>query len=398
MSTAATLLLSLGLAARLWGQEPDLLTEAESAFRSGDLGQAASLAGRILAREPGSSPAHMILGLIAAQRNQWLAAEKSFGAVIRIEPSNPFGYFYLGQVSLNQQKWAKAVQYFSKALEHQYPDRDRLMVELALAENEAGQPQQALESLNKIQAQGSFSAQYHAVKAFALEKLNQPRPALDDMRQARDIDDSNPQYWEFLISTLIATDQTNLALMEAIRAQRKFPDSPDIQVLLGLAGYYNAQLPMTKVALRNLQEAQPDSAWAPLLKGLQDRLEGRAPDALRDFTEAARRGVPNAHLLLGIVLREGGDYAAAEREYREAERLNPHDGQARLELGKLLLTRGDLNGALTHLERAAQYMPAAPAAHYQLGILYGRLGQKEKGEEQMRLWRQLTKEQAEAAR
>jgi hypothetical protein len=43
-------------------------------------------------------------------------------------------------------------------------------------------------------------------------------------------------------------------------------------------------------------------------------------------------------------------------------------------------------------------MPAAPAAHYQLGILYSRLGQKEKGEEQMRLWRQLTKEQAKAAR
>ena len=400
MSTLATLLLTLGLAARLWGQASDLLTEAESAFRSGDLSQAASLASRILAREPGSSPAHMILGLVAAQRNQWLAAEKSFGAIIRLEPSNPFGYFYLGQVSLNQQKWARAVQYFSQAMEHQYPDRDRLMVELALAENEAGQPRQALESLNKIQGSGngSYSAQYHAVKAFALEKLNQPGPALEDMRHARDIDDSNPQYWEFLISTLIATDQTNLALMEAIRAQRKFPDSPDIQVLLGLAGYYNTQLPMTKLAVRNLQEAQPDSAWAPLLKGLQDRLEGRAPDALRAFAEAARRGVPNAHLLLGIVLREKGDYTAAEREYREAERLNPHDGQVRLELGKLLLGRGDLSGALTRLERATQYMPGAPAAHYQLGILYGRLGQKEKAEEHLQLSRQLTKEQAEAAR
>jgi tetratricopeptide (TPR) repeat protein len=394
------LMLGVGLASQLRGQGADLLAEAEAAFRSGDLDRAGSLASRILARESGSSAAHMILGVIAAQRNQWPAAEKSFGAVIRLEPSNPFGYFYLGQVSLNQQKWPKAVQYFSQAREHQYPDRDRLMVELALAENEAGQPQQALESLGKVQApeNGSFSAQYHAVKAFALEKLNQPGPALDDMRQARDIDDSNPQYWEFLISTLIATDQTNLALIEAIRAQRKFPDSPDVQVLLGLAGYYNTQLPMTKLALRNLQEAQPDSAWVPLLKGFQDRLEGRAPDALRAFAEAAKRGVPDAHLLLGIVFRESGDYAAAEREYREAERLNPRNGQVRLELGKLLLARGDLNGALMRLERAVQYMPGNPAAHYQLGILDGRLGQKEKGQEQMRLWRQLTKEQAEAVR
>ena len=43
-------------------------------------------------------------------------------------------------------------------------------------------------------------------------------------------------------------------------------------------------------------------------------------------------------------------------------------------------------------------MPNAPAAHYQLGILYGRMGENEKAEEQLRLSRQLTKEQAEAAR
>src|SRR5215472_12640784 len=108
MSALAVLLLTVAL----WGQAPDLLSEAESAFRSGNLNQAAALANRILAGQPGSSPAHLILGLISAQRNQWPAAEKSFSALIRLEPSNPFGYFYLGQVSLNQQKWTKAIQYF----------------------------------------------------------------------------------------------------------------------------------------------------------------------------------------------------------------------------------------------------------------------------------------------
>ena len=80
------------------------------------------------------------------------------------------------------------------------------------------------------------------MKAFALEKLNQPQRLLEEMRQARDLDDANPQYWEFLISTLIATDQTNIALMEAIRAQGSF-QMAEIQVLLGLAGYYKSQLP-----------------------------------------------------------------------------------------------------------------------------------------------------------
>jgi len=96
MSGLARLTMTLGLAACVGAQSPDLLAEAESAFRSGDLNRAAGLANRILARDAGSSSAHLILGVIAAQRREWLAAEKSFGAVVRLDPSNSFGYFYLG--------------------------------------------------------------------------------------------------------------------------------------------------------------------------------------------------------------------------------------------------------------------------------------------------------------
>lgn len=385
-----SLFLAIISAAAIPAQSADLLEQADAAFRGRDFGRASALARRALASDSRAVHAHMILGVIAAQNNDWDVSDKHFQAVVRLEPSNPYGYFYLGQAKLYQHQWDQGIRYFLKALEREYPDHDRLMVELAVAQNEAARPEEALATLGKIPepADERLAAQYHAVTAFAQAKLNQPGRAIDAMRRALKADETNSDHWEFLIGWLIKTDQTPQALAEAIRAQQKFPDHPDIQYLFALAGYYVSESPLSGLALRNLREADPDSPRVPLAEGLLYRKQGKTAEATKAFQRAAQRGAPDAHLLLGIVYRENGDYAAAEREYREAERLNPQNGQVMLELGKLFLARGEWEQARIRLEKAAQSMPDAPAVHYQLGLLYRRLGQTEKSEQHLRLSRQ----------
>src|SRR5690349_24974279 len=143
------LLISMCLAACLFAQAEDALARADEAFRQGNLDRAATLARQALARDPNAVHGHMILGVIAAQKSQWDTSNRHFEAVVRLEPSNPYGYFYLGQAKLYQRQWEKAIQYFTKALEFEYPERERLMIELAAAQNEAGHPQQALSVLAK---------------------------------------------------------------------------------------------------------------------------------------------------------------------------------------------------------------------------------------------------------
>jgi Flp pilus assembly protein TadD len=364
-----------------------LLERADESFRQGNLDRAASLAREALAGDPGAVHAHMILGVVAAQKNQWEASNRHFAAVVRLEPSNPVGYFYLGQAKLYQQQWEKAIQHFKKALDLRYPERERLMVEMATAQNEAGRPQQALSSLGAIEPPSDerLAAQYYAVTAFSRAKLNQPSEAIEAIRRALQLDDSNAHYWEFLISSLIQGDQNPQALAEAIRAQKKFPDHPDIQFLFALASYHVSESPLSGVALRNLREADPDSPRVQLAEGLLYRKQGKTEEATKAFRRATERGVPDAHLLLGIIYKENGEYEAAEREYREAERLNPQNGQVMLELGKLFVARGELEQARIRFEKAAQYMPDAPAVHYQLGLVYRRLGQVEKAQRHLQL-------------
>jgi Flp pilus assembly protein TadD len=390
--------LSLVWTALLAAQTGNLLEQADAAFRSGDLDRAAALAGRVVQADPHAAHAHMILGVVAARRGQWEAANRSFERVIALDPSGPHGYFYLGQAHLYQHNWTAAVRRLTEARQRGYPDGPRLALELAFALGEAGKPQQALDELRKIPPPtgGPAAAQYHAVAAFALGRLHQPALAIEAMRRALALDDSKPEYWSFLISALMDTDQTTFALAEAIRAQKRFPDDADIQFLFALASYYVSESPLSGLALRNLREAEPGSPRVLLAEGLLHRKQGRAEEATAAFRKAAGQGVRDARLLLGILLKESGDYAGAEREYREAEKENPDNGQTLLEL--LLLARGDLPEALKRLERAAELMPNTSAVHYQVGLAYQRLGRKEDAERSLRRYRELEEEAAELLR
>lgn len=377
------------------GQTPNLIDQAQAAFRAGDVDRAVALAQRAVTNNPGSANAHLILGIIAGQRQQWEAAAVHLQTVVRLSPTNPQGYFYLGQAKLYQRQWSLAAQYLGKALQLNYPDQDRLLVELAFAENEAGRPQLALEHLTQIRDPGAYAAQYQAVTAFARSRLQQYPAAIAAIRNACELDPHDSQYWEFLISTLISTDQTQVALSEAIRAQAIFPDDAEIQYLFALTSYYVSESPLSRLALRNVEEAAPGSPKALLAAGLLHRKEGRLEEATKSFLQAAKQGVPDSHALLGIIYREQGNTAAAEREFRQAEQANPNNAQVLLELGKMALARGQLNDALTRFNRAVVLMPENSPAHYQLGLAYSRLGQKDRASEQFDLSRELDRQQAE---
>lgn len=381
----------------VFAQTPNLVEQADAAFRAGNRVEAERLARLAVSRYPQAAHAHLILGIVAAQEERWPQAKLHFTTVIRLTPNDPNGHFYLGQAELYQKNWLAASRQFTKALDLGFPDRERALVELAFSLNEAGKPKEALQRLNEVPAppDGSLGAQYFATKAFALAKLNDFGPAIDSMRKACLTDPGNPQYSEFLISTLISVDQTTVALQEAIRAQAQFPDHPEIQFLFALADYYVSESPLGPVALRNLTEAKSGSAHVFLAEGLLLRKKSENDEALRLFEKAAASGLPESHLLLGILYKEKGDYELAATQFEKAHKVGGLNGQLLLELGKLSLANGDLKGSLANLMKAAELMPTSISVHYQLGLLYQRLGEIEKAREHIQLSRELDRKQAE---
>ena len=387
------LLIGLFLVGGLWAQEP-LVQQARQAFRLGQLEKAASLAEQVLAQAPESVTAHIILGVIGAQGKQWSTARRHFEKVTELAPSDPNGYFYLGQAYFYEQQWAKAANHFAQALERNHADRARLIVQLAFAQNEAGRAREALSTLGKIQApaSGPHAAQYHAVRAYAHAKLNKPDSAVASMRRAREFDRENPAYWEFIVSQLVQSDRLSLAVSESVEAQKKFPDFEGIHYFFGVSSSRLGNIDLARLALRNLLELNPEDPRSLMLQGIVHRQEGRMQEALQVFARAARQDIPDSHLLLGLVLKDSGDLDAAEREFQRAQQHNPKNGQARFELGKLLLARGKLPEARIHLEKAAQYIPRTSSVHYQLANLYRRLGEEQKARQSLATFERLKKQ------
>ena len=80
---------------------------------------------------------------------------------------------------------------------------------------------------------------------------------------------------------------------------------------------------------------------------------------------------------------------------REVVQERPDFADARYELGKTLLQKGDVKGGVENLEIAARLKPNQAHVHYQLGRAYIAAGRKTEGETQLELSREL-KEKARA--
>jgi Flp pilus assembly protein TadD len=74
---------------------------------------------------------------------------------------------------------------------------------------------------------------------------------------------------------------------------------------------------------------------------------------------------------------------------QEIVRERPDFGDARYELGKALLQKGDVKGGVENLEIAARLQPDQAHVHYQLGRAYIAAGRKADGEKQLDMSKEL---------
>ena len=99
-------------------------------------------------------------------------------------------------------------------------------------------------------------------------------------------------------------------------------------------------------------------AFLPLAEAY--RQAGRRDAALRLCLRGLERNSTNveAHYLLGLLYREGGEPVKAFDEWDMALSLDPEHAGARREIGLVCAERGEWGSALRHLERAAAANPA----------------------------------------
>lgn len=354
----------------------------------------------------GTPPARVYdaVGAWFAEKGDLNCAVAAFKQALRLEPKSSEAHFDLGLVRQSQEKPAEAINEFRLALEY---DPKLLQARCALGS--------AL--TDPAEAKSEFS------KALAVNP--QLVCALDGMAQV-----------------LVKEGRYSAAMDSWRQALRVQPDAPDLQLALATATYKAAKasqasgvsaLDGSGVAdairlLTDLLKSHPDMTAAYFTLGNIYANEGRNREAADEYKEVTRRSPtdvvalaaqvkslidasaytealapardyvrrkpndPSAHVMLGTVYQQLGDYAKAEPELELGAAKKPDDFEARYQFGLVLARMGKPDRALPQLQNAVALKPGDRSAQFQLVAVLRSLGQTQQATQ---IVEQMRKEQSE---
>lgn len=172
------------------------------------------------------------------------------------------------------------------------------------------------------------------------------------------------------------------ALKSSGLAVKIAPDHFDAQFTYGRALYSTGDMSGAAKAFRRAVTLKPRDARSLFFLGTTLEKTGDLEGALSSYRQiiAIEPQAAEGHLGIGtLLIRRGG--ADGEEGIKELERAVAIDGnlyEARVALGRALLTRGRLSQSVEQLVRAAELAPGNPEPHYQLSLAYRRLGLSDK--------------------
>jgi tetratricopeptide (TPR) repeat protein len=89
--------------------------------------------------------------------------------------------------------------------------------------------------------------------------------------------------------------------------------------------------------------------------------------------------------------------AEAETLFQQVIASYPEHASAQYEMGKILLERGDIKGAIEHLEAAARLNSKADFVHYQLQMAYRKDGRTADADRELEIYKGLKSKQRSRA-
>ena len=259
----------------------------------------------------------------------------------------------VGKLLLVKGRYQEAAQLFG-ALADKLPDNAIVIYSLALATFNSGKPAEA-EPL--------------AERAF-------------DLANGANLDRQRAADALVLLAVIRAVRGNDAAALKALQqAVALAPNHFDAQLALGRLLFGMGDDSAAIKAFSKAVALQPTNARALFFLATTFERAGDNQNALATYRKliAIKPEGYEGHLGLGVLLlkRGGADAEEGLQELHAALRINPNLYEARVAIGRALISRGRPLDAIEHLQRAAELAPDNPEPHYQLSLAYRRLGRKE---------------------
>lgn len=290
---------------------------------------------RVLAADPRSAPAHMLLGLAyigLGSTDRIADAKAELQQALDLDPELLWARFYLARLYFDQGLNEKAQDQLERGLK-QSPDLPHFLSLLGEVRRELGDPAASVELNGKAIQAGVTVTPAHYFLALAYLDLKQEQPAIAELEKAVRSPLVTPETYNALATLYIKKQRFAAAedlCRKAIAMDRSRPDA-----YVNLARIYNAQQASDK-ALETLRSALPAGQEFPatayyqgvqadlaMERGVAYTAKKMYVQAIEEYTRALdfdpRRAV--VHRRLAELFRQKGDPAGAALHAKEAEKL-----------------------------------------------------------------------------
>jgi tetratricopeptide (TPR) repeat protein len=249
---------------------------------------------------------------------------------------------------------------------------------------EAGDADGAIRVAEEMIARGTKPAELYNLVSRAYANAGRIKEAYDALREASRLEPAVAEHYIDLAMLCLEHENYDLGLEIVDVGLKHRPDSSLLYLQRGVVLAMKGSVEQAEKEFDRASREAPDVALAMVWM-----LKGQTPKAVEVLRARTRTGKPRAELFyaLGMALLRSGaapddeEGTEAAGAFRTATRLAPDFPQAQAELGKLLLKRSDVPGAITHLEKALALEPNESAPAYVLAQAYRRIGRIDRAQE-----------------
>lgn len=305
-----------------------------------------------------------------------------------LAPGDGEHHFAAGEMLVENQTYAAAAAEFGLARQT-YKDPYVAGYNQALAYFKAGNFSKTIDTANELLNEGHRTAELASLAGEAYLENKQRKEAYNALRLATGLDPKNQDNYIDLCSLSLDLDNYDLGIEIANLGLAHVPNSSRLYLQRGVLRAMKGQFDEAQQDFSKAAKLSPGDASPRVSEGVLAMQRGdldRSIELLRQATVLspgsylAQFWFAEAMLRSGVApdSKEGNEaLAALERSVRA----NPDFWHSQTDLGKVLLDRGDLDSAISHLKRAAALNPAATNPFYLLAQVYRRKGDEARAQE-----------------
>ncbi len=280
---------------------------------------------------------------------------------------------------------AEAALFFGSARQRGVGDRYVAGFNQVLMLVNAGDHAAAVGIAEDMLAGGTIRAELYSLVSRAYYGAGRIKDAYDALRTAARMEPETEEHYVDLAMICLDLENHDLGLEIVDVGLHYRPASPLLYLQRGVLLAMKAQLGDAETAFEQARRLAPDrpAAHAALaMVWMQTGQTDKAVESLRKESRLRSDHIVPYTFAVALV-RSGVDPASPEavealNALRASIQVNGEFAPARSQLGRLLLKRNDLEGAVRELEKATALDPDATAALYNLAQAYIRKGDKER--------------------